>query len=74
MSSGLSDNNLKTLFGELPQHCVVLLEDVGAASSKRTGDTNSSQNGSVTTPQKPVNTCRLSPMSSTVSDHQKAEC
>ena len=52
--SGLNDNNLKTLFAELPRHCVVLLEDVDAASSKRTEDTNTNlgQNGS-RPPQKP---------------------
>jgi chaperone BCS1 len=53
--SSLNDNNLKTLFTELPRHCVVLLEDVDAASSKRTEDanTNPGQNGS--SPQKPTN-------------------
>jgi len=46
--AGISDNRLKTLFSELPQHCVVLLEDVDAASSKRTEDTdtNLDQHGS----------------------------
>jgi chaperone BCS1 len=53
--SNLNDNNLKTLVAELPRHCVVLLEDVDAASSKRTDDTNTNlgQNGS--SPRKPDN-------------------
>ena len=38
--SSLSDNTLKTLFAELPRHCVVLLEDIDVASSKRTGNSH----------------------------------
>jgi len=46
--SSINDNDLKALFASLPRHCVVLLEDVDAASSKRSADTdtNPGQNGS----------------------------
>jgi chaperone BCS1 len=53
--SGLSDSNLKTLFAELPRHCVVLLEDVDAASSKRAEDTNTNNSQDGSPPQKPAN-------------------
>lgn len=45
--SGLSNHSLKTLFADLPQHCVVLLEDVDATSLKRTQEKNAyaSQSG-----------------------------
>ncbi|KAF2259157.1 putative mitochondrial chaperone bcs1 [Lojkania enalia] len=50
--SSLNDHSLKTLFAELPQHCIVLLEDVDAAGVHRTQDGNTDasqslgQNGS----------------------------
>lgn len=36
----LDDDSLKALFAELPQHCLVLLEDVDAINSKRAGSSN----------------------------------
>ncbi|KAF2177369.1 putative mitochondrial chaperone bcs1 [Zopfia rhizophila CBS 207.26] len=50
--SSLNDHNLKTLFAELPQHCIVLLEDVDATGVHRTQDSKADasqslgQNGS----------------------------
>ncbi|KAF2177325.1 hypothetical protein K469DRAFT_809530, partial [Zopfia rhizophila CBS 207.26] len=38
--SSLDNRNLKFPFAELPQHCIVLLEDVDAAGSKRTPNSN----------------------------------
>ncbi|KAH8706861.1 hypothetical protein GQ44DRAFT_629532, partial [Phaeosphaeriaceae sp. PMI808] len=38
--SSLNNHSLKTLFAELPQHCIVLLEDVDAAGVNRTQDSN----------------------------------
>lgn len=46
--SGLDDHSLKSLFAELPQHCIVLLEDVDAtAVHRKPGDASQSvsQNG-----------------------------
>jgi chaperone BCS1 len=36
--SGVNDNSLNHLFAELPQQCVILLEDVDAAGAARTDD------------------------------------
>lgn len=50
--SSLDDRSLKTLFAELPQHCIVLLEDVDVTSVHRIQDSNADasqslgQNGS----------------------------
>ncbi|KAF2005431.1 P-loop containing nucleoside triphosphate hydrolase protein [Amniculicola lignicola CBS 123094] len=43
--SSLNDDNLKSLFAELPQHCIVLLEDVDATAVHRepNGNANASQ-------------------------------
>jgi chaperone BCS1 len=46
--SSLSDHSLKSLFAELPQHCIVLLEDVDAIAVHRKAgsSTDESQNAS----------------------------
>ncbi|KAH7111260.1 putative mitochondrial chaperone bcs1 [Dendryphion nanum] len=46
--SSLNDESLKALFAELPQHCIVLLEDIDAVAVHRTQEDNTdpSQNGS----------------------------
>jgi chaperone BCS1 len=38
--SSLNDHNLKALFADLPQHCIVLLEDVDATGVHRTQGSN----------------------------------
>lgn len=38
----LDNYSLKALFAELSRHCVVLLEDIDAVGSKRTGSSNKS--------------------------------
>ncbi|PVH98633.1 mitochondrial chaperone BCS1 [Periconia macrospinosa] len=50
----LDNHSLKTLFEELPQHCVVLLEDIDAVSSKRTGNSNKDVSQSTSSTQMPV--------------------
>ncbi|KAH7119564.1 mitochondrial chaperone BCS1 [Dendryphion nanum] len=48
--SSLNDESLKALFAELPQHCIVVLEDIDAAAVHRTQEDNSprkSTNGKV---------------------------
>jgi chaperone BCS1 len=40
--SSIDDKGLKNLFTELPPHCLILLEDIDAASSKRSEDTEAS--------------------------------
>ena len=37
--SGIDESGLKTLFAELPRHCIILLEDIDAASPTRSRDT-----------------------------------
>jgi chaperone BCS1 len=51
--SSIDDKGLKNLFAELPPHCLVLLEDIDAASSKRSEDTDTGpdQNGSRSSPK-----------------------
>ncbi|PVH91198.1 P-loop containing nucleoside triphosphate hydrolase protein [Periconia macrospinosa] len=55
----LSDRSLKTLFADLPQQCIVLLEDVDAVGLKREQDANTdaSQGG---IPRKSANKVSLS--------------
>lgn len=76
--SSLSDSKSKTLFSELPQHCVVLFEDVDAASSKRTKDTDTNLDTNALLVLKPLLTQRYPyrpySMFSIELHHQKAEC
>ncbi|KAF1976644.1 P-loop containing nucleoside triphosphate hydrolase protein [Bimuria novae-zelandiae CBS 107.79] len=45
--SSLNDHSLKTLFAELPQHCIVLLEDVDATAVHRKPDGSADPSQSV---------------------------
>ncbi|KAF2191745.1 P-loop containing nucleoside triphosphate hydrolase protein [Zopfia rhizophila CBS 207.26] len=50
----LNNHTLKTLFTELPRHCVVLLEDVDAVGLKRTISSNKDVGQSISPPQTPA--------------------
>ncbi|KAF2194997.1 putative mitochondrial chaperone bcs1 [Zopfia rhizophila CBS 207.26] len=50
----LDNHSLKALFEELPQHCVVLLEDIDAVGSKRTGNSNKGVGQSTSSTQMPA--------------------
>lgn len=55
--SSINDKDLSTLFSELPPQCLVLLEDIDAASSKRsevTDLTYDDQNDRCSSPKKPI--------------------
>ncbi|KAK5282860.1 hypothetical protein LTS03_011482 [Exophiala xenobiotica] len=55
--SSIDDKDLSTLFSELPPQCLVLLEDIDAASSKRsevTDPTHDDQNERCSSPKKPI--------------------
>ncbi|QSS60802.1 hypothetical protein I7I51_05605 [Histoplasma capsulatum] len=42
--SSIDDSRLNSLFAQLPPHCVILLEDIDAASTRRTGDSETTEN------------------------------
>lgn len=54
--SSIYDKGLSNLFSELPQKCLVLLEDIDAASSKwyEATDSTRDQNDKGSSPQKPI--------------------
>ena len=51
--SRINDNDLHALFASLPERCVVLLEDVDAASLKRAGNTSSNCDSPSSSPPSP---------------------
>ncbi|QSS61743.1 hypothetical protein I7I51_03920, partial [Histoplasma capsulatum] len=42
--SSIDDNRLSSLFAQLPPHCVILLEDIDAASTAETEDSETTEN------------------------------
>ncbi|KKZ60646.1 hypothetical protein EMCG_04692 [[Emmonsia] crescens] len=42
--SSIDDSRLNSLFSQLPPHCVILLEDIDAASTTRTEDSETTEN------------------------------